>query len=189
MAAKERFKAEYTYDARMLRVFCRVHRWYRKRQHPLFFCVPGVFLAASVLYTALSGIAGIRELTPTTWVQLILMGVFALFLLWMGFVSPYVFRKTMLANLKEPEKLKVRVLFYEDHLRAENSLSSQELPYSRVSACYVTQQYLFLYGQGDAAIIVPSEAVPERERKAFEAFIREKLSGRLKPRRYAEVLL
>ena len=38
------FTMKYEYTPELVRRFCRVHLWYRKRQHPLLLKAPGVFL-------------------------------------------------------------------------------------------------------------------------------------------------
>ena len=38
------FTVKYEYTPELVRRFCRVHLWYRKRQHLLLLKAPGVFL-------------------------------------------------------------------------------------------------------------------------------------------------
>ena len=181
------YRVSYTYDERLLKIFCRVHMWYRKRQHPLFIAVPGVFLAGSLVFYVVSHILSGESPDGQQLVTVFLIGLFTALLLWMGFVSPYVFRKTLLQNLDDPSKLKIDIRFYPDRFRAKNRLSNTELPYGAVQVCYVTQSCLFLYISREQALIVPFAAIPEKDRAGFQQFIQEKLKGRIRVRKYAEV--
>ena len=181
------YRVSYTYDRKLLHLFCRVHLWYHKRQHPLFLAVPGVFLAASLAFYVISHILRHEAPDGTRLVTVFLIAVFMMFLLWLGFVSPRVFESTMLKNLDDPSKLKVRIDFYPDRLRAENRLAVTDLPYGAIRCCYVTKSCLFLYISDAQALIVPFSSIPEKDRDSFQQFIQEKLAGKIRVRKYAEV--
>ena len=189
MAEKVCYQVDYSYDRDMMRAFCRVHLWYYKRQHPLFLKMPGLFLVLAVAVYVLKHVIAGPALTGTQMVQVLLIGVFSFFLMWMGFVSPRVFENTMLKNLEDPKKLAVSLTFYQRHLLAVNALSETDISYDKIAKGYVTDHYLFLYMPGGQALIVPYSAVKEPDREAFQSFIRERLGNKIIAKKYAEVFL
>lgn len=178
------YQVEYRYSPELIRSFCRIHLWYHCRQHPLLIKVPGLFLTGcllwkTALYVLRGGSAGIGEV-----VTLIMIGLFSFIMLWLGFVHPYVFRRTLCRNLEGPAGGELVVKFYQEYIRAENHVACQDYAYNKAQSCYLTPDCIYLYTSGGQAVLVPFESLKGQNPQDFQRFLLEKLSCRIENKRH-----
>lgn len=176
---KPLYTVTYRYTRQLIHSFSRIHLWYHRRQHPLFLKTPGVFLAGCLLwrlYVLLKAGAGISFSDGLT---LILIAAFTFLMLWMGFVHPYVFERTLQRNLEGPAGESITLTFYEDHIHAESKLVHADYAYEQVESGYVTTGCIYLYVNGDQALLVPFESMSGQDSRGFQRFLAKKLPCKL----------
>ncbi len=171
------FTMKYEYTPELVRRFCRVHLWYRKRQHPLLLKAPGVFLTFCLIGRILYPGGG-----ETGGLTLAMMGLFDFILLWMGFVHPWVFRRTMLKDLRQHPPGQVTLRFYNDRVEAANRIAQKAYSYAQLDTALLTQDCIYLYA-GEQAVLIPANALEEREKHALQAFLQQKMQGKLRVRK------
>lgn len=176
---KALYISTYHYTHELIHAFCRVHLWYHRRQHPLFLKTPGIFLVGCLLWRLLSfGRAGER-ISFEDGLMLALIALFAFFMVWMGFIHPRVFERTLQQNLNSMADDPITILFYEDHIHAESTMMRADYTYEQVSSGYVTMNCIFLYANQEQALMIPFESIPPQDRSGFQKLISRKLSGKL----------
>ena len=178
------YQAEYCYSPELINSFSRIHLWYHCRQHPLFIKLPGLFLTSCLLwrivrYVLEGGSAGIGEM-----ITILLIGGFSFIMLWLGFVHPYVFRRTLCRNLEGPAGGELVVQFYQEHIRAENGLACQEYDYKTAQSCYLTPDCIYIYTSGNQAVLVPFESLKGQNPQEFQRFLLKRLSCRIENKRH-----
>ena len=176
---KPLYTASYDYTPELIHSFCRIHLWYHRRQHPLFLKIPGAFLAVCLIWRLISLLAAGADFGAGDILALILIALFTFVLIWMGFIHPYVFEKTIKQAMLGPAGKNITIAFYDDHFHAESSLVHADYAYEQVGNSYVTVTCLYLYVNKDQAVLVPVKGIPEDVRDGFSHFISKKLSGKL----------
>ena len=171
------FSVKYEYTPELVRRFCQVHLWYHKWQHPLLLKVPGVFLTLCLIGRALR--LGEGETGDLT---LALMSLFDFILLWMGFVHPWVFRRTMLKDLQQHPPGQVILRFYDDRVVAVNRLTQGAYSYAQLDTAFLTQDCIYLYA-GEQALLIPANGLGEEEKSALQAFLQKKMQGKFRARK------
>mgnify|MGYP000080955383 FL=1 len=173
------YRLQYRYTPQQIHAFCRVHLWYHRRQHPLFLKTPGLFLAGCLLWKTISLW---REGTMPDIGQIVtlsLMGLFCAVLLWMGFVHPWVFERTLQQNLTQQTD-DVKLEFGEDFVRATSGQLKQEYHYSQMESCYLTPGCIYLYVNSQQALLVPYDSLQKKDRAGFPHFLQQKLPGKIR---------
>ena len=168
------FTVKYDYTEELVQRFCRVHLWYHKRQHPLLLQAPGIFLTVCLVWRIVH--AGANE---TGGLTLSMMCAFDFILLWMGFVHPWVFRRTMQGDLRRYPPGTTTLRFLDDRVEASNRNTQGTYRYEQIKEAYLTRDCVYLY-VGDQALLIPANALEEGEKEPFQNFLQEKIRGRLR---------
>ena len=171
------FTAAYRYTPELIHAFCRIHLWYHRRQHPLFLKTPGIFLAGCLLWRLFILLRRGAGISFGDGLTLALIGLFTFVMVWMGFVHPRVFERTLRKNLDGPSGGEITLSFFDDRDQADSPLSQAEFGYGQIQECYLTAGCVYLYVNGDQALLVPFESLKGQDARAFQLFLKEKLPG------------